>query len=126
MSATLTAEAIDANAVESLLEQLRAEGVRIPRPAEVRDYLEQFPDLLPVVRQACDLTVAEFAGKAALSLEVYVDPEIDDPYLALYVQQEGYDTATSETIAGIFENYADGLINSAGWMMVLQDCRGSA
>ena len=124
MSPTLVAEDVSAVSAELPLEQLRAAGIRIPRPAEVRDYVRQFPDIVPAVHQACDLTVAEFAGQATLSLEVYVDPEIDDSYLTLYVQKEGYDAATSEAIEGIFEIYAEGMINSAGWMMVMQDIRG--
>ncbi|NOT64273.1 MAG: hypothetical protein HOP19_28995 [Acidobacteria bacterium] len=108
---------------DSLMKDLRAKGIRIPRPAEVRNYVLQFSDIAPVVRHACDLALAEFNGKAALSLEVYVDPEIDDPHLTLYVQKDGYDAAASAVIEGIFEHYADGMINSDGWINVLQDCR---
>jgi hypothetical protein len=125
MSATLIAETIAASPVESLLEQLRAQGIRIPRPAEVRDYLEQFPELLPVVRQACELTVAEFAGKATLALEVYVDPEIDDPHLMLYVRQEPFDPASWPGFERVQQSYADALAELAGWLHVGPDFRAA-
>ena len=112
--------------IDALLSELRADSIRISRLPEVRVYLEQFPDLIPIARHVCDLTLSEFDGKAELSLEVYVDPEIDDPHLTLYVQNDGYDAAASAVIESIFENYADGMINSGGWINVLQDCRSSA
>ena len=123
MSAVLVAEPEVETTVEPLFERLRLNGIRIPRPAEALDYLKQFPDIIPVVNHACELTVAEFAGKATLSLEVYVDPEIDDDHLMLYVQMGGYDAANNDAIEGIFEVYAEGMIHCAGWMMVMQDFR---
>ena len=126
MPAVLLAEPVATVPANVLLEQLQRDGIRTPRLAEVRDYVQRYPDIIPVMQHACTLSVAEFAGKAGLSLEVYVDPEIADPYLTLYVQKEGYDPATSQVIENIFATYAEGMTNSAAWMMVMQDYRGAS
>jgi hypothetical protein len=121
MSATLTAEAVDAQAVESLMEQLRAEGIRIPRPAEVRDYLLRYPAVIASVRNASAVAVPTFAGKAVLSLELYVDPEIDDRYLALYARQEKNEPDLYEMVERVRESYDCALDGSNGCFWVMTD-----
>lgn len=107
--------------VDALFREVRATGVRVPRAAEVSDYVKRYPDILPILRQACDLTVAEFAGKTSLSLEVHTDPEIDDRYLALYVSGVAPDEWVWQAIERIEENYANGLVPTSGWLVVLFD-----
>lgn len=126
MSATLVAEAVDAKAVETLLEELRAQGIRIPRPAEVRDYLLGYPDMLALTYQVCERARTEFVGTAALSLEFYVDPEIDDPHLVLYVRREPYDPSIWDGIERMRECYEDALADLSGWLHVTVDFRAAA
>ncbi len=121
MSATLIAETIETLPVEPLMEQLRAQGIRIPRPAEVRDYLTRYPDVVAVTSKACELVSAEFAGQAELSLELYVDPEIDDRYLTLYVRQNTYDPDIMEMIERVQEGYDCELDGSSGWFLITTD-----
>jgi hypothetical protein len=121
MSATLIAEITAALPVEPLLEQLRAQGIRIPRPAEVRDYLTRYPDVMASIRNASEVAVREFAGKAVLSLELYVDPEIDDRYLALYVRQEKNDPNLYEMVQRVSEGYDCQLDGSNGCFWVMTD-----
>jgi hypothetical protein len=126
MSATLIAEAVATQPVEPLLEQLRAQGIRIPRPTEVRDYVACFPDIIPVLRRACELALAEFAGGASLSLELYVDPEIDDRYLTLYLAESSVDAAVWQAIERIEEKYVESLSATSGWLIVIPDFRGGS
>src|SRR5574341_1900533 len=121
MSATLITETITALPVEPLLEQLRAQGIRIPRPAEVRDYLTRYPDVVAVAGKASELASAEFAGRAELSLELYVDPEIDDRYLTLYVRQNTYDLDIMKMIERVQEGHDCELDGSSGWFLVTTD-----
>lgn len=124
MSAVLLAEPVVAVPVDALLREVRAMGIRVPRPAEVRVYLEQFPDLLPVVRHVCELTLSEFEAKAELSLEVYVDREIDDPHLMLYVRQEPLEPNLWPTFERVQEACANALpADTAGWLHVGPDFR---
>jgi hypothetical protein len=108
---------------ESLLERLRLTGICVPRSAEVRDYVRQYPDIINVVHRACDAAAAEFAGNAALSLELYVDPEIDDPHLMLYVRPEPFDPSVWESIERVRDLYADELADQTGWLHVGVDFR---
>ena len=105
--------------VDTLLSEARSMGVRVPHPEEIRAYVERFPDVVPVARQACELTVAEFDGKSWLSLEVYFDPEIDDSYLVIYVQDDDFSESVRETLENIFETYAERMTHSAGWVNVM-------
>jgi hypothetical protein len=125
MSATLIAETIAALPIEPTLERLRVQGIRIPYPAEVRDYLSRYPDLLSLTRKVCELASAEFAGKATLSLEPYVDPEIGDRRLTLYVRQEPYDHSIWDGIERIRASYEDEIADLSGWLQVTVDFRAA-
>ena len=131
MPAVLLAEPVtalpaEALPVNDLLEELRSADIRIPRPAEVRDYVTRFPDIVPLVRRACEVAVAEFANRARLSLELYRDPEIDDRYLTLYVADSAVDAAVWQAIERIEEKYAEALTTTSGWLVVTPDFRGRA
>ncbi len=121
MSATFITETIAALPIEPTLERLCAQGIRIPRPAEVRDYLTHYPDVIAVAGKACEAASALFAGQAELSLELYVDPEIDDRYLTLYVRQNTYDPNIMEMIGRVQEGYDCELDASSGWFLVTTD-----
>ncbi len=118
MSATLTTEATVSATIESLLQRLRARGIKIPRQDEVRDYLTHYPDVIEVTEKACDLTRSEFAGRAELSLELYRDPEIYDQHLILYIRQEKYDSDIMEAIERIHEGYEEDMFDLEGWLLV--------
>ena len=107
--------------VDALLNQLRATGVRIPRPVEVCDYLQRYPDVISSVRNASRMAVAEFADEAVLSMEVYVDPEIDDRYLTLYVRQAALAPNLYERVQRVGESYLREFDGTGGWFLVATD-----
>lgn len=123
MSATLTTEATTFAPVEPLLEKLRARGIKIPRPDEMRDYLTHYPDVIDLTAKVCEMTRMEFEGIAELSLELYIDPEIDDPHLVLYVQQDTFDQTTRDKIERIQDGYEMELADLSGWLHVTTDHR---
>jgi hypothetical protein len=69
--------------------QLQAQGVRIPSPESVVSFLTVHPELLPLLTPIADVA-RRYLPDAELSLEHYVDPEIDDQYLALYARFAEY------------------------------------
>ena len=125
MSAVLIAETSAPAPVAFLLTSLRALGISVPRPGEVRSYLTRHSDVIELAEQVCACAAAEFAGSAALSLEVYADPEIDDQYLMLYVQQQHCGQATWDKIERIRESYELDLADLSGWFHVTADFRNS-
>jgi hypothetical protein len=123
MSATLTAEVITSVPVEPLLESLRAQGIKVPRPDEVRDYLLRYPDVIGLTEKVCGMTRAEFDESAELSLELYRDPEIDDQHLVLYVRQDHYDQIMWDKIERIQDSYELELADLSGWFHMTADFR---
>jgi len=123
MSAPLTTEVTTSATIESLLQRLQARGIKIPRADEVRDYLTRYPDVIGLTEKVCNLARAEFAGRAELSLELYIDPEIDDPHLTLYVQQNTFDQIAWSKIERIQNSYELELADLLGWLHVVADFR---
>lgn len=78
--------------------------VLIPAPNDVRRYLRRHDSLTEEVQFLCRTTVEMVQSSAEISLEVYVDPEIDDRYLTLYVRQEHFDPRTLNMIRNISAN----------------------
>lgn len=69
--------------------QLQERGVLVPSPESVVSFLTDHPELLPLLMPIADVA-RRYLPDAELSLEQYVDPEIDDQYLALYARFAEY------------------------------------
>jgi len=95
--------------------------VTIPRPAEVREYLVQYPDMIDLVLQVAVSASARFGPPTELSLELYTDPEIDDEYLTLYVRQTSYDEDILDQIEELSVRHERGLHGKSGWLLVTTD-----
>ncbi|MEK7396089.1 MAG: hypothetical protein AAB116_04035 [Candidatus Poribacteria bacterium] len=109
------------NSIEKMLEHLILNNVIIPNPGEISNYLHQYPDIIDLVKFACDETRERFMQPTQLSLELYRDPEIDDNYLTLYVRQEKYDDNVMDIIEEIWPTYSDELASKAGDFLVTTD-----
>lgn len=110
--------------VEDALSALGSTRVTIPRPAEVREYLVQYPDMIALLLQVAVSASRRFGPATELSLELYRDPEIDDEYLTLYVRQRRYD---ADTLLDEIEDLRAGcqapLGETSGWLLVTTDFR---
>jgi len=116
-------EVIEAVQIEETLKHIQQDGIIIPKPAEVRDYLLRYSDLADLVLSVCQLTRQRFDSQAQLSLEVYHDPEIEDEYLTLYIRQQKYDENVMKGIKEIRANYEGMLAEKTGWFLVTTDFR---
>lgn len=114
---------IEAVQIEKVLNQLQQDGITIPRPSEVRDYLIRYSDMTDLVLSVCGLTRQQFDSQVQLSLEVYHDPEIEDEYLTLYVRQRNYDEDILGTIEDIYAQYEGKLTGKSGWFLMTTDFR---
>jgi len=70
-------------AAPSALDQLGAR-YEYRRPPEVVQYLRQHPHLVPLLVEAADVIPHYFGAGAALVLEVFTDPEDNDPRPELF------------------------------------------
>ena len=97
--------------------------VEIPKPLEVQEYLKDnadLADLLPAIYQRVREEVGE---QAELSVEVYGDPETDDPYLTLYVRQAVYEPDLLTRLDRARAPFGELLSDRSGWLLVTTDFR---
>lgn len=123
MIAELAGSAYAAQRVEPNLNRLSSRKVNVPYPEQVKSYLAANPRLIEITEKVCALAEAEFSGETRLSLELYVDPEVDDQYLTLYVRQPEDDQNTWDKVERIRESYQDDLAVLSGWLHVTVDFR---
>jgi hypothetical protein len=109
------------NQVESVIKHVLSEEIIIPKLEEVRSYLTYYPDIIELVKFACNETRKRFELPTQLSLEVYHDPEIDDEYLTLYVRQEKYDDDIMDIITDIRSIYGNELCDKSGDFHITTD-----
>ncbi|MEN3001681.1 MAG: hypothetical protein ABDI19_07570 [Armatimonadota bacterium] len=108
--------------VEAVLEQVLQLGVRIPQPQAVAAYLQQHPKLLTVMVPIVQIARQRLPD-ATLSLELYIDPEIDDKYLTLYARFPTYEPSTMARIDAVCEEYEPLLEHAHSWLLLTTDYR---
>jgi|SRR5579884_3615533 len=104
------------------LDQLAATGVGVAHPDEVCAYLAQHPDVAGLLVKACERARLEFPANE-LVLTVNHDPEIDDPYLMLYVRQWPYPPDILQRLNAVWDPFEDLLSQSSGWLVISTDFR---
>ena len=109
--------------VAELLATLAPLRVLQPRPEEVGAYLEPYPELARILPAIASRIRTAFGEEAELSLEAYVDPEIDDHYLTLYVRQPAYQDDLMARLRDISAAFEQELSNAGGWLLVTTDFR---
>jgi len=107
--------------IDQALERLRQLQIMVPQPAEVREYLNRYADVIDLVPSISNHARERFGIDTQLSLELYCDPEIDDEYLTLYVRQEQYDQSIFDNIENISAQFDTALAGKSGWLIVTTD-----
>ena len=111
---------VEAN--ESVLRDLREQGVRVQRPWGILEYLSQYPGLIDVVPKAVEAARAHFP-EAQLVMDLYLDPEIEDRYLVLYVRLKAYDDFVWERLEQAESAFIHLLEGTEGWLQLTTDFR---
>ena len=107
--------------IEQIFDRLLQNQIVIPQPAEVRDYLHRFQDLIDLLPRIGARTRERLGTAPQLSLEVYRDPEIEDAYLTLLVRQENYVLDLLDTLDNISAEFDAELAKKSGWILVTTD-----
>jgi hypothetical protein len=97
--------------------------VHIPRPAEIREYLLRFPDLLSVLPCICFHIVLEFNVDTQISLELFKDRESEERYLSLYVRQKTYSKNIMKQLEKVWLRFESEISKSNGWINITTDFR---
>jgi len=109
---------------KNLAATLAAQGVVVPRPADVAAYLVSHRALARIVPLVCEQARREFDQGAELLLEVYRDPEIDDRHLTLYVRLPSYEgDAIITRLDRVTQPFEDELCSASGYLLVTTDFR---
>ncbi|MGB9720334.1 MAG: hypothetical protein ACPL28_02490 [bacterium] len=107
--------------IENLFNLLVSTKISIPEPAEVRNYLLVYPDMINILLPVFNKITEKFNTSAQISLEVYEDPEINDKYLTAYIRQETYNENIMDLIDEISSECESLLANSTGWLLITTD-----
>ena len=102
--------------IDATLKRLSSQQIQIPHPAQVRDYLLRYSDILDVLPSICQAVLDRFDADTCLSAEVY-----SDEYLTIYVRQTCYDENIMDIINSISEEYEEELSIGEGWLLVTTD-----
>lgn len=102
-------------------DDLRQWSVFVPDETRVRTYLAAHPGLAHDLPRIC-AHVRERLGEAVeLSLELYVDPEIADTYLTLYVRQHRYEPSILDAIDAVRSPFDDQSRYGDGYLLITTD-----
>lgn len=107
--------------IEIILSQLSLKQISIPKPGSVRGYLLQYPEMADILTPACQELKEQFGENGRLSLELYIDPEIEDDYLALYVRQKNYDSHILDIIEAVSKKLEKELSERSGYLLITSD-----
>jgi hypothetical protein len=106
--------------LEAVLDQLIEREVQMPCRAEVTDYLGSHPDVVDLLPRICDRARQSFVH-GELVLKVNLDPEIDDPYLMLYVRVWPYPADMGHRLEEVWAPFEEQLAGSSGWVVISTD-----
>ena len=105
--------------IDKIIEELNNK-VEINNPQHIRDYLSIFADLIDLLPIAVSIAQKHFP-ESSIVLDVYVDPEIDDSYIVLYIRLSHYDDSFIERLAEAENEMLPLLVNKKGWIQLTTD-----
>ncbi len=104
-----------------LVLELTKLSVQVSNRTVVNAYLHQYSDMQPVVLALARALRARFPLPTQLTLEVYVDPEIEERHLSLYVRQARYAPDILDQIQETYMTVATDLVDKSGWIIATTD-----
>ncbi len=113
-------------AVEGVLGYLGSLNITTNRTSDIKDYLYSHPDMVNFVKRISETTRDYFGDSAYLTLELYKDPEIDDKYLTLLINDRNAPGLILDKIYKIIEGYEKDFSELSGWLMLGPDYRKAA
>jgi hypothetical protein len=105
--------------IDKIIEELDNK-VEINNPKNIRRYLLSSADLIDLLPIAVGIAKKHFP-QSSIVLDVYVDPEIDDSYIVLYIRLSHYDDKFIERLAAAESEMLPLLVNKKGWIQLTTD-----
>ena len=102
-------------------QRLEATGIEVQDSTNVNLYFAQHPEMLHITLAVYETAKSMFSVSTRFSLMVYVDPEINDRYLTLYVRQQSYDSNILDQIEQISERLHELAKGVSGRLLITTD-----
>jgi hypothetical protein len=110
---------MDSYYIGKIIDELSSKA-KINEPQHIRRYLSRFTDLIDLLPIAVSIAQKHFP-ESSIVLDVYVDPEIDDSYIVLYIRLSRYDDTFIERLAAAESEILPLLVNKKGWIQLTTD-----
>jgi len=94
--------------------------VDIKNPEQVKYYLSLYRELIDLIPIAVEIAKKHFP-ESSIVLDVYVDPEINDSYIVLYIRLSQYDDSFVEQLTVAESELLPLLVNKKGWIQLSTD-----
>jgi len=107
--------------IEKLLFLLMGNGILILNSDEIRNYLLQHQDIVWGILPICDKIREKFRHSAEITIALYMDNEINDSYLVVYVRQAKYIHNIMDIIDQINDDSEMLLKRKSGWLLITTD-----
>jgi hypothetical protein len=105
--------------IEKLINELENK-VEIKEPQHIRHYLSRFIDLIDLLPIAVSIAKKHFP-ESSIVLDVYVDPEINDSYIVLYIRLSQYKDSFIDKLAIAESELLPLLVGKEGWIQMSTD-----
>jgi len=115
----------ESNAIAARLERelksLESFGVQIDDFVEVRQYIQDYPDILGLLTPIFSRLNQAFPEPHAVSIELYVDPEQEDRYLRMLVRMNEYKEGVMDRISSAVTDFEEIVAGLDGYLLVTTD-----
>jgi hypothetical protein len=105
--------------INKIIEELNNK-VEINNTQHIKHYLSSFTVLIDLLPIAVSIAKKHFP-QSNIALDVYVDPEIDDSYIVLYIRLSHYDDTFIERLTTVESEMLPLLVNKKGWIQLTTD-----
>jgi len=113
--------------INDSLHAVQRDGIALQDSDAIRRYLQQHPDMIGLLPRISAAAPGYIASRAALSLEVYHDPEIADEYLTFLVRlpKDADASHVSDNIQTLLHSFAEELTYTSGWLIITLDMKSA-
>jgi len=105
--------------VDNLIRWMES-NVKVNNPKNIKNYLSRFSDLTDLIPIAVGIAKKHFP-ESSIVLDVYVDPEINDSYIILYIRLCQYDDSFIDKLAIAESELFPLLADKEGWIQMTTD-----
>lgn len=109
--------------IERTISILRTKGISVPEPQIIIDFLSSCPDMINLLLKVSLDARVIFNEDTQISVELYVDPEINDEILTLYVRQNIYEGDILDNIENFRSKYEFEISQRSEWLHITTDFR---